>query len=81
LINLQSLSHVQPLPIRAAADILSFLARPQYRDIFLHVSCFEIYGNKTFDLLNARKRLNILEDGKRQVCVCVCVWIVACKHV
>lgn len=60
---------MQPLPIRAAADILNFLAKPQYRDIFLHVSCFEIYGNKTFDLLNSRKRLNILEDGKRQVCV------------
>ncbi len=31
------------------------------------VSCFEIYGNKVFDLLNTRKRLNILEDGKKQV--------------
>jgi len=58
---------MSPLPIRAAADILNFLARPQHRDIFLHVSCFEIYGNKVFDLLNTRKRLNILEDGKRQV--------------
>jgi hypothetical protein len=26
-----------------------------------------------FDLLNARKRLNILEDGKKQVCNQSCV--------
>jgi hypothetical protein len=32
-------------------------------------SCFEIYGNKCFDLLNQRKKLNILEDGKRNVVV------------
>jgi len=60
---------MSPLPIRAAADIIKYLAKPQYRDVFLMVSCFEIYGNKVFDLLNQRKRLNILEDGKRQVCV------------
>jgi kinesin family protein 2/24 len=58
-----------PLPIRGAADILAYLARPEYRDITLYVSCFEIYGNKIFDLLNTRKRLNILEDGKRRVVV------------
>lgn len=60
---------MSPLPIRAAVDIIQLLARPQYKDINLMVSCFEIYGNKVFDLLNQRKRLNILEDGKRQVCV------------
>lgn len=58
---------MSPLPIRAAVDIIQLLARPQYKDINLMVSCFEIYGNKVFDLLNQRKRLNILEDGKRQV--------------
>ena len=60
---------MSPLPIRAAADILKYLARPEHRDISLLVSCFEIYGNKVFDLLNARKRLNILEDGKKKVVV------------
>lgn len=58
---------MSPLPIRAAADIMHYLARPENRDVNLMVSCFEIYGNKVFDLLNIRKRLNILEDGKKQV--------------
>lgn len=37
---------MSPLPIRAAADILQLLARPQQQDVSLWVSCFEIYGNK-----------------------------------
>eukprot|EP00201_Polytomella_parva_P011500 CAMPEP_0175068112 /NCGR_PEP_ID=MMETSP0052_2-20121109/17490_1 /TAXON_ID=51329 ORGANISM="Polytomella parva, Strain SAG 63-3" /NCGR_SAMPLE_ID=MMETSP0052_2 /ASSEMBLY_ACC=CAM_ASM_000194 /LENGTH=843 /DNA_ID=CAMNT_0016335103 /DNA_START=194 /DNA_END=2725 /DNA_ORIENTATION=- len=60
---------MSPLPTRAAADIFQYLARPDYRDIALHVSCFEIYGNKVFDLLNQRKKLNILEDAKKKVVV------------
>ncbi|PNH08824.1 Kinesin-like protein KIF2A [Tetrabaena socialis] len=60
---------MSPLPIRASADIFTFMAQPQHRDIRLCVSCFEIYGNKVFDLLNQRKKLNILEDGKKKVCV------------
>lgn len=60
---------MSPLPIRAAADILAYLQRPELRDVELYVSCFEIYGNKVFDLLNMRKKLNILEDGKKKVCV------------
>lgn len=60
---------MSPLPIRAAADILQYLVRPELRDVSLFVSCFEIYGNKCFDLLNMRKKLNILEDGKKKVCV------------
>jgi kinesin family member 2/24 len=61
---------MSPLPIRAAADILAHLrASPELRDVGLFVSCFEIYGNKVFDLLNMRKKLNILEDGKRKVVV------------
>ncbi len=37
---------MSPLPIRAAADILRWLARPELNDVALFVSCFEIYGNK-----------------------------------
>lgn len=54
---------MSPLPVRAAADIFKYLARPEFRDVHLYVSCFEIYGNKVFDLLNQRKKLNILEVG------------------
>lgn len=60
---------MSPLPIRASADIFQFLKKQEFRDVALYVSCFEIYGNKVFDLLNQRKKLNILEDGKRKVVV------------
>jgi kinesin family member 2/24 len=60
---------MSPLPVRAAADILQYLTLPHYQDINLWVSCFEIYGNKCFDLLHQRKKLNILEDGKKKVVV------------
>ena len=36
---------MSPLPIRAAADILQHLARPEHADVSLFVSCFEIYGS------------------------------------
>ncbi|KAG1655340.1 hypothetical protein FOA52_008855 [Chlamydomonas sp. UWO 241] len=58
-----------PLPVRAATDILKYLRLPKYADIELYVSCFEIYGNKVFDLLNQRQKLNILEDAKKRVVV------------
>lgn len=60
---------MSPLPTRAAADIIEYLRRPTHSGITLHVALFEIYGNKVFDLLNSRKRLNILEDGKKKVVV------------
>ena len=60
---------MRPLPIRAAADIFRHLTRPENREVNLYVSCFEIYGNKLFDLLNERKKLSILEDAKKRVVV------------
>ncbi|KAL0019431.1 hypothetical protein WJX79_004509 [Trebouxia sp. C0005] len=42
---------------------------PQFADLSLFVSCFEIYGGKLYDLLNGRKRLNMMEDGKKRVCI------------
>ena len=60
---------LQPLPIRAAADMFALLAEPQYADMALYVSCFEIYGGKLFDLLNARKGLVTREDGRRRICI------------
>ena len=37
---------MSPLPIRASADIFQFLKKPEFKDVALYVSCFEIYGNK-----------------------------------
>ena len=60
---------VQPLPVRAAVDVLTALAQPKYHALQLWVSCFEIYGGKVYDLLNARKRLEVREDAKKKVCI------------
>lgn len=58
---------MQPLPLRAADDILKVLSISDYKDLALHVSCYEIYGGKLFDLLNGRKKLDVREDSKRRV--------------
>lgn len=59
---------MQPLPLRAAADIFRVMKKvPDFSSFSLHVSCFEIYGGRIFDLLNSRERLEVREDGKRQV--------------
>ena len=60
---------MQPLPMRAARDMFALLEDPQFADLSLFVSCFEIYGGKLYDLLNGRKRLEIREDGKKRVCI------------
>jgi len=38
-------------------------------DTFVTVSFFEIYGGRVQDLLNERKRLRVLEDGKGEVVI------------
>lgn len=60
---------MQPLPIRAAADMLMLLAEPRFASVSLWVSCFEIYGGKLFDLLSSRKRLETREDARKRVCI------------
>lgn len=49
--------------------MLMLLAHPQFASVALWVSCFEIYGGKLYDLLNARGRLETREDGKKRVCI------------
>jgi hypothetical protein len=48
---------MQPLPLRAAEDLLRLLHQPIYRNqrFKLWLSFFEIYGGKLFDLLSDRK--------------------------
>mmetsp|Transcript_22211 Transcript_22211/g.48763 ORF Transcript_22211/g.48763 Transcript_22211/m.48763 type:complete len:767 (-) Transcript_22211:335-2635(-) len=60
---------MQPLPIRAVQDMLEKLEDPSYAGLHLHLSFFEIYGGKLFDLLKQRKKLLIREDGNGQVCI------------
>ena len=70
---------MNPLPIRAAGEILGELERRRRtgetataepaQSLRLHVSFFEIYGGKVYDLLNGRARLVIREDARAQMCV------------
>ncbi|KAK8470884.1 hypothetical protein PHAVU_003G097001 [Phaseolus vulgaris] len=62
---------MQPLPLRAAEDLVRQLRRPVYRNqrFKLWLSYFEIYGGKLFDLLSDRKKLCMREDGRQQVCI------------
>jgi len=60
---------MSPLPIRAGTELISALRLPKHSECQLWVSNFEIYGGKVFDLLNTRKKLDIREDGKKQVCI------------
>ncbi len=60
---------MQPLPLRAAADIFEYLGFAEHAELSLWVSCFEIYGGKLFDLLNGRQGLVMREDGKGRVCI------------
>ncbi|KAM0962708.1 hypothetical protein ACFX14_021819 [Malus domestica] len=62
---------MQPLPIRAAEDLVRLLHQPVYRNqrFKLWLSYFEIYGGKLFDLLSDRKKLCMREDGRQQVCI------------
>ncbi|XP_071454293.1 kinesin-like protein KIF2A [Hetaerina americana] len=53
----------------AAVDVFKFLHSSRYRNSNLLVSSsfFEIYSGKVFDLLDNKKKLRVLEDGKQQV--------------
>lgn len=48
---------MQPLPLRAAEDLVRMLHQPVYQNqrFKLWLSYFEIYGGKLFDLLSDRK--------------------------
>ncbi|KAH0728177.1 hypothetical protein KY284_004042 [Solanum tuberosum] len=62
---------MQPLPLRAAEDLMRLLHQPVYcsQKFKLWLSFFEIYGGKLFDLLSDRKKLCMREDGRQQVCI------------
>jgi kinesin family protein 2/24 len=61
---------MQPLPIRAAEDLVRLLHQPFYRNqrFKLWLSYFEIYGGKLFDLLSDRKLVFLVVFGFSFVC-------------
>jgi len=53
----------------SARDVFKLLNSPKYRkeNLSVYASYFEIYSGKVFDLLNKKKKLSVLEDGKNQI--------------
>lgn len=49
---------------QAVSDLLELMSTSMH----LSVTCFEIYGEKLFDLLNERNQIKCLEDKKQKVC-------------
>ncbi|GAB5359119.1 hypothetical protein AAMO2058_000517300 [Amorphochlora amoebiformis] len=59
--------HVIGIYQMIARDLFKHKKRPEYQNMSIHVSYFEIYQGHVFDLLNRRNRLMVLEDGKGKV--------------
>ena len=53
------------LYLLAAYDICTLLS--QYHDLTLHLSFYEIYCGKLYDLLNNRELVHCREDAKQKV--------------
>ena len=53
----------------SARDVFKLHSSPKYRkeNLSVYASYFEIYSGKVFDLLNKKKKLSVLEDGKNQI--------------
>lgn len=53
----------------SARDVFKLMASPKYKkeNLTVYASYFEIYSGKVFDLLNKKKKLSVLEDGKNQI--------------
>lgn len=55
------------LYIQATSDIFKLLATPAYRHLQAWVGYYEIYQGQLYDLLNGRRLLKPLEDGRGHV--------------
>lgn len=59
--------NIKGLYLLAAKDIFAITKEPEYSNISICVSFFEIYCGKLFDLLNNRELLHAREDAKQNV--------------
>ncbi|KAM5291454.1 LOW QUALITY PROTEIN: kinesin-like protein KIF2C [Glossophaga mutica] len=65
----KALNASKVISVMASHDIFVLKNQPSYRNLGLevHVTFFEIYNGKLFDLCNKKAKLRILEDRKQQV--------------
>lgn len=54
----------------AAQDIFRYIQLPEFSNITVHVSFYEIYCGKLRDLLNSRRVLNARDNGQQKVVIC-----------
>jgi len=52
----------------AAKDVFELIKNPEYANLTIGASLFEIYGGKLYDLLNDRNPIKCLENHKGKVC-------------
>uniref|UniRef100_A0A6A7G187 Kinesin-like protein n=2 Tax=Hirondellea gigas TaxID=1518452 RepID=A0A6A7G187_9CRUS len=55
--------------VLAGRDIYKMMIRPEFRNLSVYVSFFEIYGGKLYDLLNGRRKLCPREDARGKVVI------------
>ncbi len=60
-------NYIPGLYLLAAYDIFQLLNYPQFNNLSLNISFYEIYCNKVYDLLNNRNILKVREDGKQNI--------------
>ena len=53
--------------VLASYDIFSLLKEKEFLNLKIHISFYEIYCSKLYDLLNNRNILQIREDGKQNI--------------
>ncbi|CAD8082578.1 unnamed protein product [Paramecium sonneborni] len=60
-------NNVHGLYLMASYDLFAILQRPEYCNLYVTISFYEIYCGKLFDLLNDRTQLAAQEDAKGNV--------------
>ncbi|CAD8092995.1 unnamed protein product [Paramecium sonneborni] len=60
-------ANVPGLYLMASYDLFGILQRPEYSNLYVTISFYEIYCGKLFDLLNDRTQLAAQEDAKGNV--------------
>jgi kinesin family protein 2/24 len=62
---------VNGLYVLASQDIFNKLSQPKFNQMRVFASFYEIYCGKLYDLLNKRAKLEVREDARQNVYLCL----------